>query len=137
MKCPEYKRRRKWQPTPGFLPGASHGQRSLEGYSQWGHTESDTTQMTKQQIEDRWKNIAHTKVQGKISRKSMQFTNCICSWYEFSPLREEARNKYIQHCSDTNENPFGNLNVGSTIFRYCTLWDLRKSRSKCHKCFPE
>ena len=29
--------RRKWQPTPAFLPGKSHGQRSLEGYSPWGH----------------------------------------------------------------------------------------------------
>ena len=29
--------RRKWQPTPVFLPGASHGQRSLVGYSPWGH----------------------------------------------------------------------------------------------------
>ena len=28
--------RRKWQPTPVFLPGKSHGQRSLEGYSSWG-----------------------------------------------------------------------------------------------------
>ena len=28
--------RRKWQPTPVFLPGKSHGQRSLEGYSPWG-----------------------------------------------------------------------------------------------------
>ena len=27
--------RRKWQPTPGFLPGKSHGQRSLAGYSPW------------------------------------------------------------------------------------------------------
>ena len=27
---------RKWQPTPGFLPGKSHGQRSLVGYSPWG-----------------------------------------------------------------------------------------------------
>ena len=27
---------RKWQPTPVFLPGKSHGQRSLEGYSPWG-----------------------------------------------------------------------------------------------------
>ena len=34
--------RRKWQPTPVFLPGESHGQRSLVGYSQWGHKESDT-----------------------------------------------------------------------------------------------
>ena len=29
--------RRKWQPTPVFLPGKSHGQRSLVGYSSWGH----------------------------------------------------------------------------------------------------
>ena len=33
--------RRAWQPTPVFLPGESHGQRSLEGYSPWGHKESD------------------------------------------------------------------------------------------------
>ena len=35
--------RRKWQPTPVFLPEESHGQRSLAGYSPWGHKESDTT----------------------------------------------------------------------------------------------
>ena len=35
--------RRKWQPTPVFLPGESHGQRSLAGYSMGGHTQSDTT----------------------------------------------------------------------------------------------
>ena len=29
--------RRKWQPTPVFLPGESHRQRSLAGYSPWGH----------------------------------------------------------------------------------------------------
>ena len=29
--------RRTWQPTPVFLPGESHGQRSLEGYSPLGH----------------------------------------------------------------------------------------------------
>ena len=28
---------RKWQPTPVFLPGESHGQRSLVGYRAWGH----------------------------------------------------------------------------------------------------
>ena len=37
---------RKWQPTPEFLPGESHGQRSLAGYSPWGHKELDTTEMT-------------------------------------------------------------------------------------------
>ena len=36
--------RRKWQPAPIFLPGKSHGQRSLAGYSPWGCKESDTTE---------------------------------------------------------------------------------------------
>ena len=36
--------RRKWQPTPVFLPGKSHGQRSLMSYSSWGRKESDTTE---------------------------------------------------------------------------------------------
>ena len=35
-----------WQPTPVFLPGEFHGQRSLVGYSPWGHKESDTTETT-------------------------------------------------------------------------------------------
>ena len=35
--------RRKWQPTPVFFPGESHGRRGLVGYSLWGWKESDTT----------------------------------------------------------------------------------------------
>ena len=38
--------RRKWQPTPVFLPGESHGRRSPVGCSPWGCTESDTTEAT-------------------------------------------------------------------------------------------
>ena len=38
--------RRKWQPTPMFLPGESQGQRSLVGCHLWGHTESDATEAT-------------------------------------------------------------------------------------------
>ena len=36
-------RRRAWQPTPVFLSGESHAQRSLAGYSPWGCKELDTT----------------------------------------------------------------------------------------------
>ena len=36
--------RRKWQPIPVFLPGESKGQRSLVGYSPWGHSQTDTTE---------------------------------------------------------------------------------------------
>ena len=42
-KCPT-PWRRKWQSTPIFLRGESHGQRSLVGYSPWGHEELDTTE---------------------------------------------------------------------------------------------
>ena len=41
--------RRKWQPTPVFLPGESQGQWSLVGCRLWGRTESDTTGATWQQ----------------------------------------------------------------------------------------
>ena len=34
----------KWQPTPVLLPGKSHGQRSIVGYSPWGCKESHTTE---------------------------------------------------------------------------------------------
>ena len=36
--------RRAWLPTPVFLPGESHGLRSLAGYSLWGHKELDMTE---------------------------------------------------------------------------------------------
>ena len=41
--------RRKWQPTPVLLPGKSHGQRSLVGYSPWGHT-----------VRQDWMDLGHT-----------------------------------------------------------------------------
>ena len=50
--------RRKWQPTPVFLPGEFHGQRSLEGYSPWGCRESDTTERL---------STAHTRSHTKFS----------------------------------------------------------------------
>ena len=43
--------RRKQQPTPIFLPGKFHGQRSLVGYSPWGCKESDTTEQLSTQFQ--------------------------------------------------------------------------------------
>ena len=43
--------RREWQPTPVLLPRKFHGQRSLAGYSPWGHKESDKTeQLTREEL---------------------------------------------------------------------------------------
>ena len=38
--------RRAWQPTPVFLPGEPHGQRSPAGYSPWGRKESEMMEVT-------------------------------------------------------------------------------------------
>ena len=43
---PVVKWRRKWQPTPVFLPGESQGWRSLVGRRLWGRAESDMTEVT-------------------------------------------------------------------------------------------
>ena len=59
--------RRKWQPTPVFLPGESHGQRGLIGYSLWGRKESD---MTKQ--------LTHTHIQHYISTSVYLIYSVLC-----------------------------------------------------------
>ena len=53
--------RRVWQPTPVFLPGESHGQRSLMGYSPWGLKELDmTAQLSTQDRKSTRLNSSHT-----------------------------------------------------------------------------
>ena len=46
--------RRQWQPTPVFLPGESQGRGSLVGCRLWGRTESDTTEATQHQQQQRY-----------------------------------------------------------------------------------
>ena len=55
--------RRKWHPTPVFLPGEFHGQRSLAGYSPWSCKESDTTeQLTHGDCEDSGRSVCQPGV---------------------------------------------------------------------------
>ena len=66
--------RRKWRPTPVFLPGESHGRISLVGCSPWGRTELDTTEATWQQANtftspESWKLWSPTQVR-----------YCFCRW---------------------------------------------------------
>ena len=58
--------RRKWQLTPIFLPGESHGQRSLAGYSPWDRKESDTTEQLNN-------NTHNPSVPAKTVTKTTQF----------------------------------------------------------------
>ena len=59
--------RRKWQPTPVFLPGKSHGQRSLEGCSPWGRKGLDTTErLTHTEIMQPWKWVLRCKAMSTV-----------------------------------------------------------------------
>ena len=58
--------RRKWQPTPVFLPGESHRQKSLVGYSPWGHKESDTTE---------WLHFFSLSLLGNVANLDSTFKN--------------------------------------------------------------
>ena len=96
--------RRKWQPTPVFLPGKSHGQRSLVGYSPWGQSESN---MTEQQ---EW----HSK--GLISRT--------ISW-EWIPVHYRKRYKMVSF----RIKHFGGSSISLTLiyhmsqqFHSLSLW---------------
>ena len=66
--------RSKWQNTPVFLPGKSHGQRSLVGYSPWGCTELDTTE--------------HTHIQ-KMNLRAVGYSSFTCLSTDY---------KYIKQC---------------------------------------
>ena len=61
--------RREWQPTPVFLPGEFHEQKSLAGYSPWGPKESD---MTKQ--------LTHREITKKLCCKLRPSTTCPDRW---------------------------------------------------------
>ena len=61
--------RRKWQPTPVFLPGKSHGQRNLVGYSPWDHKRIRHGLATKQQ------NLSFKTIESKITTLNKQLAD--------------------------------------------------------------
>ena len=65
--------RRAWQPTPVFLPGESHGKRSLVGYSPWGHKELDTTEPLTLPIAPRNRNEGQRRVKRGSRERQSEF----------------------------------------------------------------
>ena len=60
--------RRKWQPTPVFLPGESQGWRSLVDCCLWGRTELDTTEATQQCITNSWSLLKLKSIESVMQR---------------------------------------------------------------------
>ena len=90
--------RRKWQPTPVFLPGESQGWQSLVGCHLWGRTESDTTEATQQQqhqdvfhskLQKAWINVAQNTyylLQKSLVRSQFLGVNLVPHHVVWSPL---------------------------------------------------
>ena len=83
--------RRKWQPTPVFLPGESQGWGSLVGYHLWGLTELDTTEATKWQQQQQQYTARH--IPFPIWNQSV--VPCpvltVASWPAYRFLRKQVR----------------------------------------------
>ena len=73
--------RRKWQPTPVFLPGESQGRGSLVGCRLWGCTESDTTEVT-QQRQQQSSSI-------ELLKNSQKGTSVVVQWLRIYLLMKE------------------------------------------------
>ena len=89
--------RREWQSTPVFLPGESHGQRNLVGYSPWGCRELDTTKAT-QHIQYFWKWA--DLLLGIILGVKISQSDSLLSFYYMDPLWRPGR-------SSSSPWPFG------------------------------
>ena len=66
--------RRKWQPTPVFLPGESQGRGSLVGCRLWGRTESDTTEATAAAAGERFSSIKYVSLVSNYHQQN--FSSC-------------------------------------------------------------
>ena len=67
-------REEEMQPTPAVLPGESHGQRSLAGFSPWGHKGSDTTEWLSTHA------CVHTRNVTFKNFESVCYTPTLCNW---------------------------------------------------------
>ena len=76
--------RRKWQPTPVFLPGESQGQWSLVGCRLWGRTESDMTEATQQQQQQQQQQHGFCNKQDWMSGWARSFS---CKMVQKNPKR--------------------------------------------------
>ena len=84
--------RRKWQPTPVLLPGKSHGQRSLVGYSLWGH--KSQTQLTD------WTTTNSIKMDyltwGRVRCSSLRIINIWESFIMHITIQQAKKIKYCR-----------------------------------------
>ena len=100
--------RRKWHPTPVLLPGNSHRRRSLVGCRLWGHTDSDTTEVTQQQ---------HTKSQ-LGTRDLFQLQHAGFFFFKFWHANSQLW--HVRSSSLTRDQTQGPLHCGGGVSHWTT-----------------
>ena len=95
--------KRKWQPTPVFLLGKSHGWRSLAGYSPWGHKRMGHDLVTKQQLNRLEQRLANSPLKGQrettlrpSSPYNLRHHNCSVQ-FSLSVVSDSLRPHGLQH----------------------------------------
>ena len=124
--------RRKWQPTPVFLPGESQGQGSLVGCRLWGHTESDTTQQQQQQQQG--KNQHNLGRKRQFNDNNWQLQHLILNDDQNNQTENQQRKRRLeQQYKPTRPNRYGQ-NTPLKNSRTCSLenrlLDLEKGKGE-------
>ena len=121
--------RRKWQPTPVFLPGKSHGQRSLSGYSPWDHKRVGHGLSTKrqQQMEDckvmKKVKVSSPVVSNSLGSHGLRSTRLLCPWILQARVLEWVAISFSRGSSW----PRDWIRVSCIAFRFFTIWTTREA----------
>ena len=99
--------RRKWQPTPIFLPGKSHRQRSLVGYNPWG-----------------WRRVGHNLATKQQQHKGAynRIRLCVCSVTQWCPTLCDTMDYSLQGSSVHGNSQARMLEWVSISFSRETSW---------------
>ena len=112
------------QPTPVFLPGISLEQRSLVGYSPWGHKESDTAEHTQHNIFHMWC-LSYLEIRNLIF---FFFATLQGLWDLSSPTRDRTwtlalKAAHLNHWTTRESLEISNLNFEVRVLR-CHILNL-------------
>ena len=115
MRVRKIHRRREWPPTPVFLPGESHGQRSRAGYSPWGCEESNRTNI----FTFRQASFCHLSRQASLIGTPQHI-----AFLTFSLKKQAEVRQLAQSCCQAQRSPRHTLTaalpsaLGSLLFRF-------------------
>ena len=97
--------RRKWPPAPVFLPGKSHGQRCLVGYSPWVAKELDTTKRLKNNKKQKVTNFCHLKLNKPQSERQRHVSFPLPAWHSGMYFRKSRSCHCTAFWSSTLHSP--------------------------------